>query len=164
MARDLAQRLDEHERADFVLPSVVEELVRRGWTGAKSGRGFYQKHEVGEILALDSASFEYRPSHPAAFSFASTPHAVSRMLASASARCFIGRDKVGEFLRTTLAPTLLYAARIAPEVAHSPDDVDRAMRWGFGWELGPFETLRAIGVEHVARAIGGGRKRRGARP
>ncbi len=49
---------------------------------------------------------------------------------------------------------MLYAARVAPEVAYSIDDVDRAMQWGFGWELGPFETWDAIGIEPVLEACG----------
>ena len=65
---------------------------------------------------------------------------------------FAGKDKVGEFLRDTLAPTLVYTARVTPEIAHSIDDVDRVMRWGFGWELGPFELFDAIGVREVMAA------------
>ncbi len=56
-----------------------------------------------------------------------------------------GQDKVGRFLRDTLVPTLEYAERVAPEIAHDRADVDKAMRWGFGWELGPFETLQHLG-------------------
>ena len=67
---------------------------------------------------------------------------------------FLGRDKVGAFLRATLAPTLVYTARVTPEIAHSIDDVDRAMKWGFGWELGPFETWDALGVRNVLEAAG----------
>src|SRR5262249_8244971 len=52
---------------------------------------------------------------------------------------------VGAFLRQTLGSTLAYTERVAPAIAHSIDDVDRAMKWGFGWELGPFEILDAIG-------------------
>ncbi len=59
---------------------------------------------------------------------------------------------MGQFLRETLAPTLLYAARVAHDIAHSIDDIDRVMRWGFGWELGPFETLDAIGLREVVEA------------
>ena len=62
---------------------------------------------------------------------------------------FNGNDRVGQFLRETLAPTLVYAAQTAPAVAYSADDVDRVMRWGFGWELGPFETADAIGIDRV---------------
>ena len=61
------------------------------------------------------------------------------------AKLFTGTDRVGEFLRQTLAPTLDYTAAVTPSIAHSPDDVDRVMRWGFGWELGPFEIMDAIG-------------------
>ena len=65
---------------------------------------------------------------------------------------FQGQDKVGRFLRETLAPTLLYTATVTPSIAHSPDDVDRVMRWGFGWELGPFELIDAIGIQQVIDA------------
>src|SRR5262249_4691179 len=69
-------------------------------------------------------------------------------------RLFLASDRVGEFLRATLGRTLLYAAQVAPEIAHSIDDVDRAMRWGFGWEIGPFELWDAIGVPAVIEALG----------
>ena len=67
---------------------------------------------------------------------------------------FLGRDRTGDLLRRTLGPTLVYAASIAPEIARSIDDVDRAMRWGFGWDLGPFELWDAIGVRAVVGACG----------
>src|SRR5262249_40153815 len=54
-----------------------------------------------------------------------------------------------------LGPLLLYTARVAPDIAHSIDDVDRAMRWGFGWEIGPFEIWDAIGVREVLEAVDG---------
>ena len=71
---------------------------------------------------------------------------------------FNAKDKAGEFLRETLAPTLIYTARVTPEIAHSIDDVDRVMRWGFGWDLGPFELFDVLGVREVvaaAQAVGG---------
>jgi 3-hydroxyacyl-CoA dehydrogenase len=153
VARDLGERLDPAERSAFAVPAVVEELVRRGWTGAKSGRGFYQKTASGEIEALDFALMEYRPSSRPRFPALEA----SRSIDDPGQRIrslFTGRDQVGAFLRATLAPTILYAARIAGEVAGSPDDIDRAMRWGFGWEAGPFETLRTIGVDTVVEALG----------
>ncbi len=71
---------------------------------------------------------------------------------------FNAKDKAGQFLRETLAPTLVYTARVTPTIAHSIDDVDRVMQWGFAWELGPFELMDAIGVREVweaAQATGG---------
>ena len=153
VTRDLGERLDPSERPAFAVPAVVEELVRRGWTGAKSGRGFYQKTASGEIEALDFALMEYRPSSRPRFPALDAARSIDDP-GQRIRSLFTGRDQVGEFLRATLAPTILYAARIAGEVAESPDDIDRAMRWGFGWEAGPFETLRTIGVEPVLEALG----------
>ncbi|MGH9310153.1 MAG: 3-hydroxyacyl-CoA dehydrogenase NAD-binding domain-containing protein [Vicinamibacterales bacterium] len=153
VAGDLSRRLPGDEGAAFAVPAVVEELVRRGSTGAKAGRGFYRKEQSGEITAIDFSTFEYRapvrprlPSIDAARSIDDVGERIRTL--------FLARDRTGEFLRRTLAPALLYAAKVAPVVAHAPDDVDRAMRWGFGWELGPFETLRAIGVDEVLAALG----------
>ena len=153
VARDLATRLAAAEQPAFALPPVVEELVARGWYGSKSGRGFYQKTDAGDIQALDFSLMEYRPSERPRFPSIDAARSVDDHGQRIRA-LFGGKDKVGEFLRATLAPTLLYAARIAGEVAGSRDDVDRAMRWGFAWELGPFETLRAIGVDAVVSALG----------
>jgi len=60
---------------------------------------------------------------------------------------------VGDFLRATLGETLVYAAKVAPEIAHSIDDVDRAMQWGFAWEFGPFEIWDAVGVRDLVEAM-----------
>jgi 3-hydroxyacyl-CoA dehydrogenase len=153
VARDLAQRLDPAEQPAFTIPTVVEELVRRGWTGAKTGQGFYRKTEAGEIEGLDFALMEYRPSSRPRFPAIDA----ARTIDDSSQRIrtlFTDASQVGTFLRSTLAPTILYAARIAGDVARSPADVDRAMRWGFGWEAGPFETLRAIGIDAVLEALG----------
>jgi 3-hydroxyacyl-CoA dehydrogenase len=144
VARNLEERLtNDADRAAFALPRVIAELVERGWVGAKSGQGFYKKAENGEILTLDPATMAYRPKQPAKFRSLEA----ARSIEDAGERIrtlFHGKDKVGQFLRDTLGPTLEYAARVQPEIAHSPDDVDRAMRWGFGWELGPFEIAKAI--------------------
>jgi len=151
---NLAATLErEDDKAVFNLPQIVTDLVARGWVGAKAGQGFYKKDASGEILSLDPGTMTYR---------AATPTRLPSLDAAKSIEdpglriraLFNGKDKVGEFLRGTLGPTLVYAARVAPEVAHSLDDVDRAMQWGFGWELGPFETWDAIGIEHVIEASG----------
>ncbi len=156
VVENLAQRLPPGEARAFTLPPLVAELVRRGWTGEKAGRGFYEKvTEAGRsvILTLDPTTLEYRPHQPARLPALDAAAAVDDVAARMRA-LFLGRDRVGEFLRATLGPLLVYAARVAPEVAHSIDDVDRAMRWGFGWELGPFETWDAIGVQEVLAACG----------
>jgi 3-hydroxyacyl-CoA dehydrogenase len=143
VARMLAERLgDAAERAAFTLPAFVEEMVARGMIGAKAGRGFYQKRGE-EILTLDPKTLEFRPRVPptlpaleAAKSIESTADRIRAL--------WSGKDRAGEFLRAAFGDTLDYAARIANAVAYSPDDVDKAMQWGFGWEIGPLATLRAV--------------------
>jgi 3-hydroxyacyl-CoA dehydrogenase len=148
VVHNLYERLpDEAARSQFVLPAFVEKMVERKLVGEKVGQGFYKrvKSATGEseILTLDPATLEYRPrksprlpSLEAAAAIADVRERVRTLYQS--------KDRVGEFLRQTLGPTLEYTAKVTPQIAHSSDDVDRVMRWGFGWELGPFELLDAI--------------------
>jgi 3-hydroxyacyl-CoA dehydrogenase len=149
--RNLAERLGDEARASFVLPPLVQQLIERGWIGEKAKQGFYKK-EGSDILTLDPASLSYRPKQPACLPSLEAAKSIDDV-GERIKTLFIGRDKVGAFLRATLGPTLLYAARVAPEVARSIDDVDRAMKWGFGWELGPFEIWDAIGVRAALDAV-----------
>jgi len=156
VAANLREQLPhEYSRRAFVLPTVVETLIERGWVGEKAGRGFYQrvKGSGGEsqILALDPSSFEFRPIQPVKLGSIEAARSIDDV-GERVRTLFTGNDKVGRFLRQTLAPTLVYAARVTPDVAHSIDDVDRVMRWGFGWALGPFELMDAIGVREVLDA------------
>ena len=144
VARTLGERLtDPTERAQFELPALVQQMIARGMLGAKTGRGFYQK--VGdEILTLDPRTLEYRPRQTPKLPSLDAARSIEPV-AQRIAALHAAKDKAGAFLRTAVEPTLEYAARVAPDVAYAPEDVDKAMRWGFGWELGPLETLRAIG-------------------
>ena len=155
VAADLVARLDRpEERQGFELPPLVGDLVRRGWIGEKAGQGFYRKERGARgstILTLDPATMEYRPRQPAKLGALEAARTIEDP-AERIRTLFLARDRVGEFLRATLGPTLLYTAAAAAEVAHTPDDVDRALRWGFGWDLGPFELLDAIGIDTVLDA------------
>jgi len=152
VARDLSQRLTGADRAAFVAPPFIAAMVERGQVGVKTGRGFYMRSndEPSKILALDISTLEYREPVPARL--AALDGKASAPLAERVRAVFLGRDRIGELLRRTLGATLIYAATIAEEIADSIDDVDRAMRWGFGWELGPFETWDAIGLRAVLDA------------
>jgi 3-hydroxyacyl-CoA dehydrogenase len=154
VARNLGERLtDPAVRDVFALPRLVEEMVRQGRVGAKAGQGFYRKDASGEILTLDPATMEYRAKQPARISSLEAARNVDDMSERMRA-LFTAKDQAGTFLRATLGPTLLYAAKVAPEIAHSIGDIDRAMRWGFGWDRGPFETWEAIGIQTVVDAMG----------
>ena len=129
----------------------MTEIIARGWLGAKAGQGFYKKDAGGEILTLDPGSLTYRANQAARLPSLDAARSIEDHGARITA-LFNGNDRVGAFLRETLGSTLVYAARVTPEIACSIDDVDRAMRWGFGWELGPFETWDAIGIARVLEA------------
>jgi 3-hydroxyacyl-CoA dehydrogenase len=149
--RDLHERLPDPEaRAAFALPPFVEQMLAKGLVGEKAGQGFYKRVKGGsgesEILTIDRSSLEYLPKKPArlpSIESARTINDVGERIKT----LFNGNDRVGQFLRDTLAPTLAYTAKVTPSIAHSPDDVDRVMRWGFGWDLGPFEIAEAIGID-----------------
>lgn len=155
VAADLAARLpDEAGRRAFVLPEFVHRMIERGLLGDKTGQGFYKKVKDGSgsrILTLDLTTLEYREREPPNLPSLEATRSMGD-LATRLRALFLGRDRVGEFLRETLGSTLVYAARVWPDMAYSIDDVDRAMRWGFGWDLGPFETWDAIGVHAVQDA------------
>ena len=140
----------------FALPAFVRELVQRGALGEKAGRGFYTKRpgpNGSEVLTLDLQTLEYRPARPAALGALEA----ARSLEGVGARvCQLlsGDNREGQFLRRTLGATLVYAARVGPEIAGSIDDVDRAMRWGYGWVLGPFELCDAVGLSRLIEMCG----------
>jgi 3-hydroxyacyl-CoA dehydrogenase len=138
-----ADLADDPERETYVVPPIMRSLVERGALGEKSGAGFFRK-EGGEILALDLDSGEYRPRRrvgSGAVQMARGEADLAKRL-----RLLIGaQDTAGEFVRRALASSLGYALRIGPAIADGVADVDAAMRWGFGWDLGPFQLIGALG-------------------
>ena len=140
----------------FEMPAFVKALVEKGWVGEKAGQGFYKRLKTAsgsEILTLDPATLTYRPRQSARLASLEA----ARPIEDTGARIttlLLGTDKVGGFLRETLGETLIYSAAVTPAIAHSLDDVDRVMRWGFGWELGPFEIIDAIGIRELLDAKG----------
>ncbi len=158
VVRNLHERLpDGEDRAFFTLPPFVEQMLERGMLGEKTGQGFYKRVKKAdgesEILTLDPATLEYRPRRSPKLASIDATKTIED-LGERVRTLFAAPDRVGQFLRETLAPSLVYTARVAPDIAHSIDDVDRAMRWGFGWEAGPFELFDLIGVRDVMAAAG----------
>src|SRR6267378_1111624 len=146
---------DDAEREMFVAPELLSNMVARGILGNKTKGGFYKKQrgEGGktEYWVIDPATLEYRPSHKVKFPSLEMAKNIDDLGERLKALVW-GKDRVGAFLWKTFARTLCYAANRIPEIADTVVEVDRAMRWGFGWELGPFEVWDAIGVEKsVAR-------------
>jgi 3-hydroxyacyl-CoA dehydrogenase len=135
--------------------SVLEEIVRRGWLGDKAGQGFYKKSRGADgkdaRLVLDVASFEYRPAAKPALpalemakNAATTQERLRLLLANDPAK-----DKAAKFLWPFLATLWNYAADRIGEAAGDAVSIDRAMKAGFNWELGPFEMWDAAGVRET---------------
>src|SRR5687767_14262417 len=154
--RNLHERLpNEADRAAFAVHPIVQKLIERGALGEKTGKGFYERRKnasgESEIWTLDPATMEYRPKQSARIASIEAGRSIDD-LAERVRALFHAKDKAGEFLRATLAPTLVYTARVTPGIAHSIDDVDRMMRWGFGWDVGPFVLIDIIGAKDVLAA------------
>lgn len=141
---------NDEERDIFKVPSWMEALVKSGRTGQKTGAGFYKK--VGsDIQVLDIKTMEYRPQNKVRFDSLGAVKSIEDV--GERIKTLISfDDKAGQFAWKTLASSLCYAARRVGEIAGDIVNIDRAMRWGFNWDLGPFEVWDAIGVpESVAR-------------
>ena len=150
VVKNLYENLPEDEERDvFISPVFLTDMIKSGMLGNKTKGGFYKKQkaegEKQEIWTLDVASLEYKPSAkvklPAldmAKNIEDTPERIRTLVWS--------KDRAGAFLWKTTSRTLRYSANRIPEIADTILEIDRALRWGFGWELGPFELWDAIGL------------------
>jgi 3-hydroxyacyl-CoA dehydrogenase len=149
---------NDESREIYKLPPLIDEMMKRGWLGEKTGSGFYKRVKKGgesEILSLDKKTMEHRPRQKAKFASIEAGKMIDDT--RERLRSFVGPilegkvvDKAARFIWGALSETCLYAARRVPEIADRIVEVDRAMRWGFNWELGPFEIWDTIGVEPMA--------------
>lgn len=151
------------ERSDLKLPDFYRQMLGKKWLGDKTKGGFYKKVKGGEgkedeRLALDWKTLEYHPRHKPKFTAIEMTKNVEDT--AARIRMLLGfdgagpqkGDKAGQFLWSALADLWTYSANRVPEISNSIVEIDRAMRLGFNWELGPFELWDAVGVEgSVAR-------------
>jgi len=153
--------LNDESRESYKVPALVEEMAKRGWLGDKTGQGFYKKVKGSgekEILTLDVNTMEYRARQKARFGSLEMGKAIEDT--RERLRALVGPllegqkgDKAQQFLWGSLSEMCLYAARRVPEISDNVVDVDRALRWGFAWELGPFEIIDAIGVKAFAGQV-----------
>ncbi len=147
------------ERSDLRLPDFFGKMIERKWLGDKTKGGFYKKAKSSdpakedERLALDWKTLEYHPRQKPKFpaldlakNIEDTGARVRSLLGLEAVNPQKG-DKAGEFLWAALSDLWTYSASRIPEISGSIVEIDRAMRLGFNWELGPFELWDAAGVE-----------------
>lgn len=136
--------LDDPHRDALRTPASMAFLMEKGWMGQKSGQGYYRK-EGKELLAFDLRTHAYRNLLEADFD--SLKAVAKKPLGVRVRDALQAKDEAGEFLREHLIPVLKYATYLKEEVSHTVQDFDRVMMWGFGWEMGPFAMIDAIGAD-----------------
>jgi 3-hydroxyacyl-CoA dehydrogenase len=156
LSRNLHELLSTDPKAEVFRPQdFMEAMVERGWLGAKTGGGFYKRVKTdkgSEILTLAHKTMEYRPQQKPCFQSV-TEAAKSCVLGERLRTLCSAPDKGGMFAWDHLSAVLCYAAGRLTEISHDIPTVDKAMRWGYKWELGPFEIWDAIGVREIVTRL-----------
>ncbi len=146
----------DEEHGLFELPDYITKMAENNWLGSKTGQGFYKKvkHADGssEILVLDLNTLEYRPSEKVKFPTLEMTKPIED-LRQRTKMLFLGMDKAGEFYRKLFGGLMAYVTNRLPEITDDLYKIDDALKAGFGWELGPFETWDLIGFKEGLKMI-----------
>ena len=146
---------DESEKAVFQVPEVIQKLVANKALGDKTGSGFYKKSKKDGktvILTLDFKKMDYAESAP--FEFPEIKEFLKHPdLGEKIAKIVKAGGRAGDFIWEILSKTMCYAAQTVCEIAHDIQSVDEALKFGFGWEIGPFEIWDAMGLEETVKRM-----------
>ena len=145
VARNVYDQTTGDEQKVFEVPSLITKMLDNGWLGAKSGQGFFKK-QGKDILELNPETLEYEPVKKLKTPLLEIAKQQKGLSAKVKTLVF-ANDRTGELLWSILAPTLVYSAKLNGEIADDIVAIDNAMKWGFGWQQGPFEIWDAIGVK-----------------
>lgn len=142
---------DDKSREIFKIPGFLASMIEKKWLGQKTKQGFYKK-EGKEILALDLETMEYHPQKKVRMDgirVAKSHHNVAGKIKALA----YNPDKAGQFTWEILSDTLIYSANRIPEIADDIVNIDNALKWGFGWQMGPFEIWDALDVPASVRRM-----------
>jgi 3-hydroxyacyl-CoA dehydrogenase len=146
----------DEKRETFIPPEFIRNMVEKGLLGEKTKQGFYKKDKGKEkkkgLLSIDYNTLEYKPLQEVKLGSLDA----ARNLPGTGAKIkalFYAQDLAGKFTFRTMTETLLYAASKIPEIADDILNLDNAMKWGFAWKMGPFETWDAIGLKKSAEMM-----------
>ena len=158
VANNVYEQIDGEEKEVFKVPEFMMKMQEKGWLGSKSGQGFYLK-KGKHILELNPDTFEYEKrkklTTPAVEIAKQAKGTANKMKA-----LIYSDDRAGKLLWNIIAPVLAISAELLGEIADDIVSIDRAMKWGFGWSTGPFETWDAIGCRTICSENGGRRNLR----
>ncbi|RDW18676.1 3-hydroxyacyl-CoA dehydrogenase [Oceanobacillus arenosus] len=151
VAKNVYDHVEGEERKVFEVPQFMKKMNEMGLHGSKTGQGFYKK-KAGIIYELNPETFEYV--ERTKLSTAATEMAIQEKGSNRKLKALIMSegDRAGDLIWSVIHPVLIYSAELLGEIADDIPAIDRAMKWGFGWEAGPFEIWDMIGVRKtVAR-------------
>jgi 3-hydroxyacyl-CoA dehydrogenase len=147
---------DDESRELFNIPDFVNKLVQNNWLGDKTGQGFYKKSKdkegKTEILELNLETFEYVSSDKVKYGSVTAAKQIDNLKERVKTLA-LSKDKAGEFLKKLSFMIFQYSSNRIPEISNEVYKIDDALRAGFGWELGPFETWDALGLEKSIKSM-----------
>ncbi|HTJ85521.1 MAG TPA: 3-hydroxyacyl-CoA dehydrogenase/enoyl-CoA hydratase family protein, partial [Polyangiaceae bacterium] len=144
---------EDEDRDVFKLPDYIAKMIEKKLLGDKTKGGFYKRAEDKSILTLDPKTLEYRPKGGDA-DIAKVTKSISKLEEPKERikKIIADQGKAGAYAWKVLSKSLAYSARRIGEIADDITAVDDAMKWGYNWDLGPFEAWDALGfVETVER-------------
>lgn len=137
--------LDDSDRDVFKIPDFLSKMLENEWLGQKKGQGFYKKIDKGVIHSLDLETLEYTPQNKKRYTGIKLAREHNNMKDRFNALVY-SNDAAGKLMWEITAKTLIYSANRLGEAADDIVNIDRAMKWGFGWSVGPFELWDNMGL------------------
>ncbi len=142
---------DDEKREVFQLPEAYKKMVEKGFIGNKARAGFYKKMQTGkgrEFHVINPKTLEYEPQEKPELEIVKEAKKISN---KAERLKFLSNhdSREGTFIWEVQRDLMLYSANRVPEISDSIEAVDRALKWGFNWEMGPFERWDALGVKET---------------
>lgn len=157
VAKALPENVPNDEAKDiFKIPAFIETMIANKWLGDKTGQGFYKKVKgadgKSEIMTLDLSTMDYAPKQKARFATLETAKPIEDLKQRLVA-LYKGQDKAGEFYRMFHHMLFAYASHRIPEIADELYKIDDALKAGFGWEIGAFESWDVLGVQKALQKM-----------
>ncbi len=152
---------NDEENELFKVPAFIQKMVDNNWLGSKTKQGFFKKTVSAEgkkeFHALNLKTMEYESSKKVSFPTLEMTKSVDD-LKQRTKMLLMGMDKAGEFYRSMFGGLFAYVTNRIPEIADDLYKIDDAIKAGFGWELGPFETWDILGFEQGKKLVAGAGK------
>ena len=149
--------VNDNFRSYFKLPEFIESMIDNGWLGQKSKQGFYKKIDKGVIHSLDFETMNYTPQNKKRYKGVGLARENTNI--NSKLRALVNSEDIaGEFTWEVFSKTLLYASYLVGEISDDIVSIDNALKWGFGWDVGPFEVWDALGFEKTLNRMKEDRK------